>query len=288
MEKNDQKQNLEQKDNSEMVDVLGDLNEFNTQSSDGVQDDVNNEGLEGNEENQEPDNTNVEENEPTVEEAKRWLIDNKFEDNEEGRMKLAESYRQLQSQRDKEKPGEEYEKLQKLDSFLKENPNVVAAMKGEVSKMQENLSGPPQKPEDYDSYDEDTQGTSSYEWRQSYNQYLVDQGRTAAKSEVDVLRNEMQQERVASDRMAKLKAMGMSDSEIKEYDDFMTDDSKLTEENLVKIYRFLKTGEAEEPVQPVQQKRTSAAAVSGSNPPQGKTKEKEKDEFFNGLMKFSR
>ena len=201
IETNDQQQNQEQTDNSEVVDVLSDLDNFNSPSSD-VQDDVS--------------ESSPEETQEEVAEAKNWLIDNKFEDSEEGRKKLAESYKNLQSKYDKDKPGEDVEKLKKLDAFLKENPNVVAAMKGEVNKMQQSLSGPPPKPEDYDSYDEDTEGTSSYQWRQDYNQYLVDQGRNAAKHEVNALRNEMQQERNSKDRVAKLKAMGMSAAEIKE------------------------------------------------------------------------
>ena len=87
--------------------------------------------------------------------------------------------------------------------------------------------------------------------------------------------------------------MGMSDDEIKEYDSFMSDDKRVTEENLVEVFRFLKAKESGETVnpeltQPAQQKRTSAAAVSGTTPPQGKSQEKEKDDFFKGLMKFSR
>jgi hypothetical protein len=271
METNDQDQNLEQTDNSEVVDVLGDLDEFNTESSEEVQDTVE----------------SPEENKEELSNAKNWLIDNKFEDTEEGRQKLAESYRNLQSKYDKDKPGEDYEKLKKLDSFLKENPNVVQAMKGEVDKMQSNLTGPPAKPEDYDSYDEDTEGTASYQWRQDYNKYLVDQGRTAARAEVNALRSEMQEEKSAKDRVLKLRAMGMSDDEIREYDTFMSDDANVTEENLVEIFRFLKARDSGEPV-PATPKRTSAAAVSGSTPPQGRASDKDKDDFFKGLMKFSR
>ena len=100
-------------------------------------------------------------------------------------------------------------------------------------------------------------------------------------------------ERQQKDRMLKLKSMGMSDDEIKEYDYFMSDDKRVTEENLVEVFRFLKAKESGETVnpeltQPAQQKRTSAAAVSGTTPPQGKSQEKEKDDFFKGLMKFSR
>ena len=282
-ETNDQTTNQETTDNPEVVDVLGDLNEFNVKGSEGSQEEVDEESLQETEQTQEE----------KVAEARKWLIENKFEDTEEGREKLAKSYRELQSKHDKEKPGEEVEKLKKLDAFLKENPNVVNAMKSEIDKMQNNLDGPPEKPEDYDSYDEDTPGTTSYEWRQDYNQYLIDQGRNAAKSEVDTLRQEMNIERQQKDRMLKLKSMGMSDDEIKEYDDFMSDDKRVTEENLVEVFRFLKAKESGETVnpeltQPAQQKRTSAAAVSGTTPPQGKSQEKEKDDFFKGLMKFSR
>ena len=79
----------------------------------------------------------------------------------------------------------------------------------------------------------------------------------------------------------------MSANEIKEYDTFMSDDRNVSEENLVEIFRFLKAKETGEPVS-VAPKRTSAAAVSGSTPPQGKTSDRDKDDFFKGLMKFSR
>tara|TARA_Y100000004_G_C8922736_1_gene416182 strand:+ start:63 stop:887 length:825 start_codon:yes stop_codon:yes gene_type:complete len=273
IESNDQQQNLEESDNSEMVDVLSDLDDFNSPSSEELQDEVN--------------ESSPEETKENIAEAKNWLIDNKFEDTEEGRKKLVDSYKNLQSKYDKEKPGKEMERLQKLDIFLKENPNVVAAMKGEVSKMQQSLTGPPPKPENYDSYDEDIEGTVSYQWRQDYNKYLVDQGRNAARSEVDALRHEIKQERDSKDRISKLKAMGMSNDEIKEYDAFMSDDRNVSEENLVEIFRFLKAKETGKPV-PATPKRTSAAAVSGAIPPQGKTSDKERDEFFKGLMKFSR
>ena len=273
-EKNDQVQSPEQTDNSPVVDVLSDLNTFNTPSSDEVQDDVN--------------ETSQEETQEEVAQAKNWLIQDKFEDSEEGRKKLAESYKNLQSKYDKEKPGEDYEKLKKLDDFLKNNPNVVEAMQGELNRMQKNQQGPPEKPEDYDYLEEDTPGTPSYEWRQQYNQYLIDQGKNAAKVEVNALRQEIEQDRATKDKIMKLKAMGMSDVEIEDYTRFMSDDKNITEENLVEIYRFLKAKESGQTVQPLQQKRTSAAAISGVNPPQKKSAEKVKDEFFKGLMKFSR
>ena len=93
-ETNDQVTNQETTDNPEVVDVLGDLNEFNVQGSEESQEEVNEESLQETEQTQEE----------KVAEARKWLIENKFEDTEEGREKHAKSYRELQSKHDKEKP----------------------------------------------------------------------------------------------------------------------------------------------------------------------------------------
>ena len=142
----DQKQQVETKseDNLNMIDVLDDFNK-------------------GSSEETQPEESNVEtQPEEAIDNTKenvQWLIDSKFKDDEEGREKLAKSYRELQSKYDKDsnrskEDQEKYERLEKLDGFLQENPEVVKTMKEKVDTIAKAESGPPKKPEDYDILDE--------------------------------------------------------------------------------------------------------------------------------------
>ena len=68
--------------------------------------------------------------EEAVKEVKKWLIDNKFEDTEEGRDKLADAYKNIQSAKDRAEgelrdKSSKYEKLEVIDSWLQKNPHIV-------------------------------------------------------------------------------------------------------------------------------------------------------------------
>tara|TARA_R100001594_G_scaffold39300_1_gene70812 strand:- start:10757 stop:11584 length:828 start_codon:yes stop_codon:yes gene_type:complete len=272
----DQKQQEEvvSEDNLEVVDVLNDLSDFNTGSS------------------AQPEQANEPEAEQQTETENKsddeWLIKDKFKNNAEGREKLAKSYREIQSMSDKN--SDKYKKLEKLDKFLAENPNVVAAMQNELDGMKQAQSGPPEKPDNYDIFDETREGTVSYEWRQKYDKYLVDQGKSAAQAEVQQLRNELNQEKATKDRASKLQAMGMSEADIKEYDNFINNPDKLTEDTLVDVWRYLngKTPLQGNNNQNQGTRRTSAAASSGSAPSPASPQDKDADSFFKGIMKHSR
>ena len=152
----DQKQQVEAKseDNLNMIDVLDDFNQGS--SEEPVEQEVQTEDS-----NVE---TQPEEKVETTEENVKWLIDNKFKDDEEGKENLAKSYRELQSKHDKDNSknkdeSEKFERLEKLDMFLKDNPEVVKTMKSKVDDIAKTESGPPKKPGDYDILDESIEGT---------------------------------------------------------------------------------------------------------------------------------
>ena len=83
--------------------LMGMLNSFNNGSLE-QQVESETEGKEMPEQEQQSENTEeqvVSEEQQTeaVEQVKQWLIDNKFEDTEEGRAKLADAYKNIQSKR---------------------------------------------------------------------------------------------------------------------------------------------------------------------------------------------
>ena len=265
--------------------LLNDLASFNQGSVESE------EAVEANEEVKEE--TAVEQ-----EESQKWIIENKFADTEEGREKLANAYKELQSKSDKDKNQfqskmKEYEQFEQLDEILTNNPSVVEAMQNELKRLA-NKGDSPVKPEDYDILDETVEGTSSYKWRQDYDKHLVEMGKSAAKAEVDNLRAEMQQKEATQKRAAKLTKMGLSGEEIKEYYSFMTEKKNLTDENLVPIWQHLSgkkdftTSSQKEPQVIPEPKRVSAAAVSGKAPAAKPNAEKAVDEFWGGIMKSAR
>ena len=284
----DQTQQVEEtnEDNLNVVDVLQDFNTARGSSEEPATEEV------------QLEESNVEAKEEKVVDSKSWLIENKFEDTDEGRSNLAKSYRELQSKIDKDKveidkKASDLERLEKLDALLKENPNVVTAMKDALNEEQEQVDGPPQKPESYDILDESIDGTESNAWRQQYDEWLISQGRKQAVEEVNNFKQEIALKESQMKELAELQAMGMSDEEIVDYKNFISSDQNLTNETLVQVYRFLKGNKAKTNTetkveQPIVEKRTTAAATTGSIPPAKKTAEKEKDEFFDSLMQFSR
>ena len=285
----DQKQQVETKseDNLNMIDVLDDFNK-------GSSEEPQAEEVQAEESNVE---TQPEEAINNTKEDVQWLIDNKFKNDEEGRENLAKSYRELQSKYDKDsnrskEDQEKFDRLEKLDSFLKENPEVVKTMKDKVDTIARNEAGPPKKPEDYDILDESIDDTSSAKWRGEYDNWLITQGQKAAKEELNAYKAELDAAKQQAKEVSELKKMGLSDEEIPDYYNFVTSDANLTTENLVKIYRYLKVDEGNTDSgttqQPVPTKRTSAAAATGSTPPAKSSEKKVVEEFWDGIMKFNR
>jgi len=235
----------------------------------------------------------------TEAEARTWLIENKFPDNEEGRSKLAESYKKLQSEKDKmsndyQTKEEKYKQLDSLDTFLKDNPEVVSKMRNEIQKVS-NATVAPEKPEDYDPYEENVPGSTSQQWRELQDQYLIRMGSEGAKQELNKFRQELQAEKATQAEIDTLNNLGLNNEEIQEYRDFINDPNVVTPENLVNIWRYM-SGKRNNETASTNPKnsnlqgssgRTSIASVSGVTPSPKKSSDKQKEDFFDGLMQFS-
>ena len=235
-----------------------------------------------------------------VSQVEQWLIENKFKNDEEGVSKLTEAYKQLQSKSDKERNEfqdnkERYSKLDQLDQFLAENPDVVQNLTKEVQRKQQDVNSPPVKPDDYDILDEGIENSSSAEWRAEHDQWLIRQGASQAIGEVEKLKSELSESQAFDVETAELQRMGLSDAEVVEYRQFMADPNNVTQENLVNIWKTLsqhngnnsntKVADTDEPKP--KNRQTSAASVSGSPPPAKEPEEKAVDEFWSGIMEFN-
>ena len=102
--------------------VMEELNKFNSPSDVQGSEEMESKETEPENTSQPEEQSKVEEN-PKEEAETNWLIENKFRDDEDGRAKLAESYKNMQSLKDKaegtlKSQESEYERLKQLDQFL--------------------------------------------------------------------------------------------------------------------------------------------------------------------------
>jgi len=272
----------EQTDN--LVDVLDDFNSEESVPTDeatGSSDDVvedKGEGEEGTTEQRE--------------EAIQWLIDNKFKDNDKGKADLATAYRELQSKTDKERTestnkAAQYEQLNKLDAYLRENPDVVQNLQSRISS---DANDPPEKPEDYDILDEQIDGSSSATWRDEHDSYLIRKGSQSAKDEIGKFKQEIQMKQQHEAEVSELKDLGLDDGDIESFNSFMNNNDNLTNKNLVKIWKFLSPQNNEKtPTSKGKTKHTTAVASPGKAPVSDTDPETgEVDKFWNGIMDNSR
>jgi len=234
----------------------------------------------------------------TKSEIEQWLIENKFKNDEQGVQKLADAYKQLQSKSDKEKnewnsQKEKFDKLAQLDDYLAQNPDVVQKLTESVSEKQQNLNSPPVKPDDYDILDESIDNSNSAKWREQHNEWLIQQGAVQAMQEVEKLKSELSESQAFDAETIELQKMGLSDTEIVEYRQFIADPNNVTQENLVNIWKTLSNGHNSQPkvdvetVPKVKNKQNSAASVSGSAPSAIEPEEKALDNFWKGIMEFN-
>lgn len=239
----------------------------------------------------------VQESNSEIGSVEKWLIDNKFKDDNDGKQALAKAYRELQSKADKDKnsyvaESEKLEKLKQLDTFLKDNPGAVKALKGYVDKKEQDVTGPPQKPEDYSILEEGDAESASAKWREEYDQWLINQGAQKAIKYVDDIKGQMAKNRQAQAEKEKLLKMGLTDEQIQDFYDFVRNPENVTPENLVNVWKSNK-GLVSKGVQvPEQgdtqpkQKITSGASVAGATPTTS-TADKERESFWTGIMKHS-
>lgn len=245
----------------------------------------------------------ITEQEEAVEEVRKWLIDNKFEDSEEGRQKLADAYKNIQSAKDKaegelREKSSKYEKLDKLDEWLKSNPKIVEMLQNEAEKQEAN--GPPEKPEDYDLMEESVEGSASNLWRKEYDEWLIEQGAQKAMQQFETVRQKENAVKAQEAEINELKSLGMTDDEIKSFYGFMQSPDNVTTSNMVKVWKVL-SGKEKENAEASSGNKTkdskkvlemekvqSGASVEGKPTPAKKPQDKELDDFMKGIMQFSK
>ena len=298
--------NEDQKTQNEEINednLMNELDEFNSGSSPDVEQEqlaeeqqVEN-STEEVQENQSVEKVDKEEPE-SESKVEQWLIENKFANDEEGKQALADAYKQLQSKSDKEKnewSGEKqkYEKLAQLDEFLASNPDVVQKLTESVQEKQKDLNAPPVKPDDYDILDESIDNSSSAQWRAEHDKWLISQGATQAMMEVEKLKSELSESQAFDAETTELQKMGLSDTDIVEYRQFMADPNNVSQENLIQIWKTLSNKgnnpeqKSTEQTPKVKNKQNSAAAVSGNAPQAIEPEEKATDDFWKGIMEFN-
>lgn len=283
--------------------LMGMLNTFNDGPSSSEETNVENEIESETEETVELSEKEItQEEEKAVDEVKKWLIDNKFEDTEEGRDKLADAYKNIQSAKDKaegelREKSSKYEKLEVIDSWLRKNPHIVEKLQEEADKQE--AGGPPQKPEDYEILEEASEGSSSQVWRQEYDQWLIDQGAQKAMKQFEGVRQQESEVKARQAEIKELKSLGMTDDEIKSYYGFMKSPENVTTSNMVKVWKVL-NGKEESVTSPSEKEKASqskvlemekvqsGAAVEGKPTPVKKPAEKELDDFMKGILQFSK
>ena len=267
---------VEQPKEDNLIDVLSDFNE-----SAGVTSSL--EGSDTEETNEQAQNRQS---------AVEYLINNKFQDTPDGRQQLAKAYTELQSKTDKEKTEynqktDHYGRLDKLDGYLKENPEAVKMLQSRIKDEKQSLAGPPSQPEDYDILDEGTKGTTSNEWRDTYNQWLIDQGRDAAKKEVDGFKEDLAKQELARRDDQELTDLGLNGDDKDKFRKFLNDPGEMNNKTLVQVWRFLNGDGAVMPSGNGAAKKnlqTSAAAVSGNTPSAITPQSEELDTFWDGIM----
>ena len=275
--------------------LLAELDEFNSGSSPEpeVEEPQEEEVLET-----QPDENNDNEEPNEQSKVEQWLIENKFANDEEGVQKLADAYKQLQSKSDKDRnewanEKGKYEKLAQLDEFLSNNPDVVQKLTESVQEKQKDMNAPPVKPDDYDILDESIENSSSAKWRAEHDKWLISQGATQAMLEVEKLKSELSQSQAFDAETIELQKMGLSDTDIVEYRQFMADPNNVSQENLVEIWKTLSNKgnnskpEVAQQAPKVKNKQNSAASVSGNAPQAIEPEEKAVDDFWKGIMEFN-
>ena len=81
--------------------IMDELNKFNTPQAEVGSEEVESKEAETKETSQPEEQSEVEESPKENSKPTEWLIENKFRNDEDGRMKLAESYKNMQSMKDK-------------------------------------------------------------------------------------------------------------------------------------------------------------------------------------------
>tara|TARA_Y100000004_G_scaffold79971_1_gene89906 strand:- start:1671 stop:2585 length:915 start_codon:yes stop_codon:yes gene_type:complete len=286
--------------------IMDELNKFNSPPVETGSEEVESKEAETKETPQPEEQSDVEESPKEDSKPEEWLIENKFRNDEDGRKKLAESYKNMQSMKDKaestlKSQENEYERLKQLDQFLKDNPSVVDTLQKEVQQTSKKVDSAPEKPEDYDILDEQVDGSASQKWRKEHDEWLIKQGASKAMQYVDEIRQKDAETQALQAEVNQLKSMGMQDDEIQSFYGWMENPDNVTIENKVKVYQIL-NGKVSKESNNVEtetttssnkdikemSKNVSAAAIDGKAPAPKTTFEKEQENWVSSIMQFSK
>lgn len=228
----------------------------------------------------------VEAKEVSKEAVEEWLIDNKFKDTEEGREKLADSYKSLQSEYDKLKNSpEEDGRAKEAIAFAEWVANNDEA-RDAINSISNKESNPElEVPEDFDPLEMYTEGTSSNEWWKSSQDAerskLRKEITTQVSGEFDKRDNKVKEQEEATSMMQYLsEEQNLSEAEIADYLEFVGNEDSYSPANLVQLFKMTK-GDAVQPknnkpnVDPESQtqrprdipQNVNAAVSTGVNPP---------------------
>ncbi len=188
----------------------------------------------------------------------KWLIKDKFKDDEEGRTAMAEAYSEIQSKSDKTKNSlEEAEKTiesQKdavtLKDFVTKDEQIVQFLKMRKEQL-DNGGGEtlvePTLPDDFDPLDIKVSGTTSYKYTNDVREYDKAVVKQSLKKDFDAklakitdsISNTQKNTQANEDLHKELKKLGYDEDEIVKYTEFFADKKNATIENTDKIYRLL-------------------------------------------------
>lgn len=242
----------------------------------------------------------------TQESVEQWLIDNKFKDDDEGKHKLADSYKNLQSEYDKLKNTstvtDEAQEAIEFATWVANNEEAREALTKVANKT---VDSPVEVPDDFDQLELYTEGTSSNDWWKAVQAKERERIRNEVVADVKgefQKRDDAEREEAEARQMFKYLSdeQGLSQDEISEYMDFIGKEDSYTPDNLVKLYKMSK-GETPQPktttkgseskaktksktkvVPPV----TGAAVFGGGNP--SATPTEAVDELMESLMNNSK
>tara|TARA_R100000656_G_scaffold14360_1_gene14344 strand:+ start:313 stop:1239 length:927 start_codon:yes stop_codon:yes gene_type:complete len=274
----------ESKDDSGNFNLTDELVAFNKESVEGSPEpEEESVDMAESDDNNEEVDTKTEE--PSPEEVSQWLIDNKFKDDDEGKHKLADSYRSLQS---------EYDKLKNTDSSMsKEAEDAIefakwVANNEDARNAINEVANKPEVsaidvPEDFDQLEIYTEGTSSNEWYKAVQSQQREQLRNEVlgdvKKEFDQRDNEVKERNEAREMVAYLQSEhDMDETEVSDYLSFIQDEQSFSTNNLVSLFKASKGSQPPNKNENPESKPrikdipagVNAATAGGVNPPASK------------------
>jgi hypothetical protein len=241
---------------------------------------------------------------PKPEPEKKWLIKDKFEDNEEGARKLAQSYKDFQSKNDKET-----KELKEFNRLMKEDPKALAqiildAAEGEPEPEKSQFT-PPTPPEGgLDSLDQYEEGTPTYEYIQKMDEYRENVRMEKISKLLDskfepIAKKEKDYETLEAleAENTQFKALGLDEDGIKLVRETIANQDNMTLANLVAFTETVtgkKLTTAPNPaIPPVAQPRNpneknpAAASIMGDFPPPPVSQDEAKKQVVDGFMRHS-